>query len=681
MPVWTSCAALLLLVGARPATETAVIADWQLFTRADGLPHDSIRALCRFREQLWIGTDDGLALHEGGSWKSWTARDGLPWPAIHAIDVDPRTHDVWLGTWGGGLVRFSAGRFERFDQFTSGLAGDLVFAVRVIGPRIWAATNEGVSVFDWKAGTWDLHLERRTSGPERAVSAIAAVQGRIYAAAWSDAPWLLDESADAPDQRLVLADAAGSPEPAIASLAAAQESLWVAGTARLWRRARDEAWASRSMPAGLPALASCFAVSEKGEAWLGTEQFLARLARWESDDWERYDLGSDSGRVQCIAASEGEIWAGTSRGLLRGLAGTAPAGSSRAREPRAVPHAAQPLVLGILGPFGRTVSLPGAPASPDSGPRIDDIAVELAMQAAAAKRPAAAGPPLEVRRELPGLSPYAWGTPEDELLGLLRKHDPLALIGYIAPQGCISSATSLVTETPWINTSLAPPSTDELASPWIFRCPSNDACEQARLLDQVFELLHCRRPLMLRSGEPFADLHLEWWKAEAAARRAPVVAELALPAPGGDLAPLLSKLRGVSFDALLTWSDARSSAELVRRLREEGIAQPVLASAEVVCAAFLERVAADPGLVLAPEPCAHLLDLGGRLRFTTHYRPAGTPIAVPPGPSPLAWVSYDAACHVLEALEKGGVERESLRRILQDMRHARLARVVDGRWQ
>ncbi len=321
-------------------------------------------------------------------------------------------------------------------------------------------------------------------------------------------------------------------------------------------------------------------------------------------------------------------------------------------------------MLGLLGPFGRTVTLPGASSAPGLERHLDDIAIELALQAR---------PPLTVGRELPGLSPYAWGAPEDELLGLLHKRDPFALISCIPPQACISSAVSLVAETPWMNTSLAPPSVDELASPWISRCPENDAREQAQLFDAALELLHCRRPLLVRTGEPFADLHLEWWKQAAAARGTPVVAEHIRPAAATDLGPLIDKLRTQAADVLLCWSDARSTAELVSRLRSAGVDVPVLASAEVGGDAFLEAVGPAPGVVLAPRPCRHWLDAAGRQRFAGHYPRMA--------PQTVSWASFDAASHLLEALQETGLERESLRSVLQDMRHLQLARLEDRHWR
>jgi hypothetical protein len=119
----------LALVGitAAPAQETKklpyVYTKWKNFTVADGLPNDHIFSVKADGDRVWIGTEDGLAMYDKktGKMKSWTEKDGLPWRAITGIDVDKKTGDVWLALFGGGLARFSGGRFDHFTQMNSGV--------------------------------------------------------------------------------------------------------------------------------------------------------------------------------------------------------------------------------------------------------------------------------------------------------------------------------------------------------------------------------------------------------------------------------------------------------------------------------------------------------------------------------------------------------------------------------
>ena len=89
-----------LLTAAEPLKLPYVYTKWKQFTVADGLPNDHIFAVKADGPRVWIGTEDGLAMLDKrtGKIKSWGEKDGLPWRAVTAIDVDKKTGDVWLGT-------------------------------------------------------------------------------------------------------------------------------------------------------------------------------------------------------------------------------------------------------------------------------------------------------------------------------------------------------------------------------------------------------------------------------------------------------------------------------------------------------------------------------------------------------------------------------------------------------
>lgn len=135
---------------------------WKNYTVKDGLPNDHIFSVKATAEAIWIGTEDGLARldKKTGAIQSWKEADGLPWRAITAIDVDPKTGDVWLGLFGGGLARFSGGRFDHFHQLNSGLVNDVVYGVAVENNHVWCATTAGASRYDILAGKWDVFTEK-----------------------------------------------------------------------------------------------------------------------------------------------------------------------------------------------------------------------------------------------------------------------------------------------------------------------------------------------------------------------------------------------------------------------------------------------------------------------------------------------------------------------------------------
>ena len=135
---------------------------WKHFTVEDGLPNDHIFAVKADGPKVWIGTEDGLACLDKrtGKIRSWKEKDGLPFQAVTAIDVDKKTGDVWLGLFGGGLARFSGGRFDHFNQLNSGLVNDVVYGVAIEGDNVWAATTAGCSRYNTVTREWAIFNEK-----------------------------------------------------------------------------------------------------------------------------------------------------------------------------------------------------------------------------------------------------------------------------------------------------------------------------------------------------------------------------------------------------------------------------------------------------------------------------------------------------------------------------------------
>ncbi|RKZ09349.1 hypothetical protein DRQ32_08290, partial [bacterium] len=334
--------------------DTPVYRTWLTFTPHDGLPDASIRVIRVVDGDVWVGTDAGLARHNQVGWSSWTAADGLPEAPVSAIEVDPRTGDLWLGTWGGGLVRFTGGRFDRFTQFNSGLAGDLIFDIALHGGRVWVAGNGGVSVFDPFAGTWDLQLEARADTDPTAVTALLGTGKNLFAGAWSGPLLQLDTRHDAL-RPVGVVSARGGGETDVA-MASGGRLLWWTGRGRLYRRGPGGRWPGRQFER--PDIAAGFvnflAARSDSEAWLGTSNGLQVLADAETETWVLYGIGADRSRgmltlvragrvvgrrevasalpdprVRCLAFDGDEVWVGTPKGLAFGMDST-PWNSSRA---------------------------------------------------------------------------------------------------------------------------------------------------------------------------------------------------------------------------------------------------------------------------------------------------------------------------------------------------------------
>ncbi|MFZ2956137.1 MAG: regulator [Candidatus Ozemobacteraceae bacterium] len=127
------------------------------FTPSDRIPNRmvfAIRALAK--DNVWIGTESGAARFDGRMWNVYRVSDGLPHDVITSITIDPRDASVWFGTFGGvgHLVGGPSGRIEAFTTKNSKLVNDVVYAVTVTSPYLWAATTNGISRFNTETREW-----------------------------------------------------------------------------------------------------------------------------------------------------------------------------------------------------------------------------------------------------------------------------------------------------------------------------------------------------------------------------------------------------------------------------------------------------------------------------------------------------------------------------------------------
>jgi signal transduction histidine kinase/DNA-binding response OmpR family regulator/sugar lactone lactonase YvrE len=154
------------------------------YGRPEGLPGDNVRAIAQAPDgAVWITTDRGVARVDASGVRALTGADGLPEPFVESVLADTlgvwlgaqstltrlhegrttvhhppgvafqslaRTPDgaLWIGSFGGGLIRMRGGAFEVFTQ-RDGLAHDNV-SVLLAGRdgRLWIGTEGGLSVLE-----------------------------------------------------------------------------------------------------------------------------------------------------------------------------------------------------------------------------------------------------------------------------------------------------------------------------------------------------------------------------------------------------------------------------------------------------------------------------------------------------------------------------------------------------
>jgi ligand-binding sensor domain-containing protein len=349
MPLWATESPGPALAG-----QPFVYTRWESFYVEDGLPNDHIFALQADGDRLWVGTEGGLALFEDGKWQSWTKKDGLPWNAIMGIAVSRKTGDVWLALFGGGLARFSGGRFDHFNQFNSGLVNDVVYGVEVSGDTVWAATAAGLSSYNTVTGEWEIYTEKNAPMEEIWCYNVDGNEDKVYVAVWGGGVlewdvktrrWNAHRDPDR-EMEIDLYRDDGLIHNITASVSFDDRILWVATYFGLSRYDGKNWRGYMEHDSGLPSNFTNMSLGRGANSSVNaTDTGLAILADYPTDTWVTYlrdtedastwtaHVGVGNTRLMAIPTSlnlpnhfitslaiqGNDIWIGTGHGLAKGI--------------------------------------------------------------------------------------------------------------------------------------------------------------------------------------------------------------------------------------------------------------------------------------------------------------------------------------------------------------------------
>ena len=285
---------------------------WKQFTTENGLPNDHVFAVKSNGNDLWVGTEGGLALidkRQEKVVKVWKEEDGLPFRAVAGIDVDERTGDVWLGLFGGGLARLSGGRFDHWHQLNSGLVNDVVYGVAVENENVWCATTAGASRYNSRTGEWTIFTEKNAPMEEIWNYAVdySPQANKVFLAIWGsglleyDLPsgrWqeYLDPDGE---MEIDLYRDDGINHVIVTGVTNVDGATWVSSyfggsryDGRSWRGFPD-------IEGGLPSL---FLNNVRGrsaqEAWFCSDKGAAAIVDLEPETWVQYLRDGQTGRAR-----------------------------------------------------------------------------------------------------------------------------------------------------------------------------------------------------------------------------------------------------------------------------------------------------------------------------------------------------------------------------------------------
>ena len=154
---------------------------WLLYQKSDGLPSLNVYVVAVDRQgDVWIGTyGGGLVKFDGKNWKVYTtSNSGLPSNYVGSIVID-KSGDKWIGTFsdihsnlGGGLAKFDDTNWTVYTTSNSSLPANYVYSIAMddSGSK-WIGTYAGLIKFD--STNWTIYTSSNSCLPINTVFSIA----------------------------------------------------------------------------------------------------------------------------------------------------------------------------------------------------------------------------------------------------------------------------------------------------------------------------------------------------------------------------------------------------------------------------------------------------------------------------------------------------------------------------
>jgi branched-chain amino acid transport system substrate-binding protein len=254
-----------------------------------------------------------------------------------------------------------------------------------------------------------------------------------------------------------------------------------------------------------------------------------------------------------------------------------------------------------------------------------------------------------------------WGMAARQVVDLIYEDEVWAIVGGL--DGNRTHLAELVVSKAWtpvISPVAADSSVDYANVPWVFRCAPSDTRQAEKLIDYA---RHRGHKSIVALTEMDRDSYTGYLRLRnsSVTRRQPLAAHFQFPTHTPEM--IVSRLYGTPVDALVIWGSPASVTRLIRAVRSAGFTVPILAPATL----------ATPEVAAGSEALGELIvaapyDMAGENSRVSSFveefrRKTGT------DPSPIALFSYDAACLLIRAIEKTGLNRIRIRDELTEMSH------------
>ena len=141
----------LFMCGGTILFSQTIVPSWEIYNESNSpLPNNTVRCLTiDNNNELWIGTDNGLAHLSSGLWEVFnTANSSIGDNYIRALAVDSN-NAIWIGTTLNGMLKYDGVTFQSFNDANSDIPDNFIKTITVdkLGHK-WLGTVEGLTRFD-----------------------------------------------------------------------------------------------------------------------------------------------------------------------------------------------------------------------------------------------------------------------------------------------------------------------------------------------------------------------------------------------------------------------------------------------------------------------------------------------------------------------------------------------------
>ena len=142
--------------------------EWSLFTEKNTPLHEPWSySISVSEKKVYVAVWGGGVLEydiAGGYWKPYNDPDGemeivlfrnqgLIHDIVSSVAYNPDTKMLWASTY-FGLSGYDGRNWHNYLSTDSGLASDFINAAQSRGDEVWACTDKGLSLLNFKSGTW-----------------------------------------------------------------------------------------------------------------------------------------------------------------------------------------------------------------------------------------------------------------------------------------------------------------------------------------------------------------------------------------------------------------------------------------------------------------------------------------------------------------------------------------------